>query len=231
MKKAREIDATPHQCPYLDDQIATLPLRFYEKGVEKAHLDELLALSDRRVGRLMYRPECGECSACEAIRIPVRDFVLSKSERRTVRRNQDIGVTIGPAIVDEERIALFNRHKLERGLADDPISEDHYANWLVHSCTFTAEIRYHLNDRLVGVSIVDIGEISVSSVYFYFDPDLSSRRLGVFSVLAETSWVRSQGMEFYYLGLYIEACSHMNYKSNFLPHERLIGGEWRRFER
>ena len=229
VKNVREIDATPHPCPYLEGEIATLPLRFYEAGVDKEHLDELLALSDRRVGRLMYRPSCGACRACEAIRIPVREFKLSKSERRTFKRNQDIAITIGPAIVDEERITLFNRHKLERGLADEPITNEHYANWLVHSCTLTAEIRYHLDDRLVGLSVVDIGKSSVSSVYFYFDPDLSDRRLGVFSVLAEASWVRSQGMEFYYLGLYIEACSHMNYKANFLPHERLIDGEWRRF--
>ena len=199
--------------------------------MSKEHLDELLALSDRRVGRLMYRPECGACRACEGIRIPVREFTLSKSERRTVKRNQDLAITIGPALVNEERINLFNRHKLERGLADEPITNKHYANWLVNSCTSTAEIRYHIDDRLVGVSIVDIGSNSVSSVYFYFDPDLHTRRLGVFSVLAEVSWVRSQGMHFYYLGLYIEACSHMSYKGNFLPNERLIDGEWRRFDR
>ena len=39
------------------------------------------------------------------------------------------------------------------------------------------------------------------------------------------------GMRHLYLGLYIEANEHMGYKARFLPHDRLVRGEWRTFER
>ena len=224
------IDATPHPCPYLSEETAVLPLRYYRSNVSPVELDALLASSDRRVGRLLYRPSCPDCAACEGIRIPVQEFRRSKSERRVINRNRDLEVSIGPAIVDEGRLALFNRHKLERGLAKEPTTAEHYRNWLVLSCARTIEVRYHLEGRLVGLSILDVGATSASSVYFYFDPDLPRRSLGTLSVLAEVEWLRQQGKQFYYLGLYIEKSPHMNYKARFRPHERLVDGEWVRFE-
>jgi arginine-tRNA-protein transferase len=34
-----------------------------------------------------------------------------------------------------------------------------------------------------------------------------------------------------YLGLYVAENAHLRYKAGFLPHERRIDGEWRRFHR
>jgi arginine-tRNA-protein transferase len=38
-------------------------------------------------------------------------------------------------------------------------------------------------------------------------------------------------MRYVYLGFYIADSAHMSYKSQYLPHERLIGGAWRKFDR
>ena len=45
-------------------------------------------------------------------------------------------------------------------------------------------------------------------------------------VLTEIEHCRELGMRWYYLGLWVEDCSALRYKSGYHPHERLIGGQW-----
>ena len=55
--------------------------------------------------------------------------------------------------------------------------------------------------------------------------------LGTYSILKQLELAKRWGMRHLYLGLYIEANEHMAYKARFLPHDRLVRGEWRKFER
>ncbi|MCP4806030.1 MAG: arginyltransferase [Proteobacteria bacterium] len=220
------VDQTPHPCPYLPGREAVLPLRWYREPIEPREFDRLLAHADRRVGRTMYRPSCPSCTECKGIRVPISEFEPSKSQRKAWRRNQDVRVLAGPPKVDDEHLALFNRHKLERGLSDRPTSAGHYRNWLTVTCTRTIETRYLVGDKLIGVGIVDLGDRDASSVYFYFDPDEDRRSLGVFSVLAEIAWLKSKGYRYYYLGLYVKDCAQLSYKARYTPHERLEDGVW-----
>ncbi|MGC6507819.1 MAG: arginyltransferase [Myxococcota bacterium] len=219
-------------CPYIRGNQMCTPMRYQHRRLTAEEVDQSLALSDRRVGYMLYRPSCPNCNACEAIRIPVRDFQMSKSMRRILRKNKDIKVEIGPAICDEQRIRLYNRHKFERNLASSErrMTVASYEGWLINTCVETKEFRYFLNDELIGVSLVDFGARDVSSVYFYFNPDHSNRSLGTFSALVEMQWMKHREMRYYYLGLYVESCQHLNYKSRYYPHERRVLGEWKRFE-
>ncbi len=218
-------------CPYLDEQVACMPLRLQLAPMVGDAFDDSLAAGDRRVGRMVYRTACPECAACQPLRIPVRDLQLTRSQRRVARRNRDVRVEVGSAIVDEPRLHLFNRHRLERDLATSgrAMSADEYAGWFVQSCCRTVEMRYLVGDRLVGVGIVDVGEQDTSSVYFYFDPDEGKRSLGVLSVLTEAGWLRARGGRHHYLGLYVGDCDHLSYKTRFFPHERRSEGQWQRF--
>lgn len=223
-------DSTLHSCPYLAGRTAQLPLRWYSSRIAPEDFDALLALSDRRVGRSLYRPSCPACEECKGIRVPTATFEASRSQRRAARKNLDLTVHVGPVTVDSERVALFNKHKQMRDLGEADLTQARYREWLVSSCTETVETQYRIGDKLVGVGVVDLGRRSASSVYFYFDPDHEDRSLGVFSVLAEIAWLRSQGFEYYYLGLYVADCAQLNYKARYYPHERLVDGRWVRFE-
>ena len=219
-------------CPYLDGEQARMPLRWQRAPLTPAELDGALAHGDRRVGRMLYRTSCPACHGCEPLRVPVAEFSPTKSQRRVWRKNQDIEVQIGPVVVDDVRLALFNRHKLERDLSRSgaPMTSEHYLGWFGKTCCRTVEMRYLLGDRLVGVGILDVGARDASSVYFYFDPDESRRSLGVFSAIYEIAWLRSRGGRYHYFGLYIERCAAVSYKADYRPHERLIGGVWRRVD-
>ena len=219
-------------CPYLDDREACMPLRLQLAPLVDRAMDDSLEAGDRRVGRMVYRTACPQCSECVPLRIPVGSMELTKSQRRVARRNRDVRVEIGPPTASDDRLELFNRHRLERGLAESgrPMSADEYSGWFIQSCCRTVEMRYLVGDRLLAVGIVDLGDQDTSSVYFYFDPDESKRSLGTFSVLTEVGWLRARGGRYHYLGLFVADCRHLNYKARFFPHERKIGHAWRRIE-
>lgn len=224
-------------CPYLDGRVARMPLYRQLERLSPEETDRRFANAERRVGHSLYRTQCPACDACKGIRIPVDDFRPSKSQRRVRRRWEGLPLRVeaGPPTWSPEKLALFNTHRRERGLASgkDDSSALGYVSWLVQSSVETVELRYSLGDRLVGVSILDLGATSMSSVYFYFDPapDLARLAPGVFSVLHEVDLCRRVGKRWYYLGLYIEESPHMRYKASYRPYELELDGEWVRFER
>jgi arginine-tRNA-protein transferase len=215
-------------CIYRPGQIARCPARAPLEPLLPEQLDLLLEEGDQRVGRTVFRTECPFCRACEPVRIDIPDFVPSKSQRRIIRRNADLTVELGPPTLSRRRVALWNRHRRARGLMTEHGRRDPggYEEWLVESCAPTTEVRYLLDDRLVAVSLLDLGRTSANSAYHFYDPAHADRSLGVFSVLHEIEHCRALGMRWYYLGLWVEDCTALRYKSNYHPHERFVRGTW-----
>ncbi len=225
-------DAT-EPCPYLPGHTMRLPLRMALGRLSPDDFDVLLSEGDRRTGPLLYRPTCPDCTACEAIRVPVQSFRPSRSQRRVLRRNDtDVRVERHRPALTPQHLAMYNRHSHERGLSlrDGPAGETDYRFFLVESCVDTWEVRYLVGDRLVAVSVMDFGRNAVSSVYHYFDPGEARRSLGVYSVLKEIQLCAELGIDWYYLGLYVADCRHLNYKAGYFPHDRRIRGTWQRFD-
>jgi len=220
-------------CPYLEGQVARMQLR-RPVGMTPAEFDDRMAAGDRRMGRYLYRTQCPKCQACEPIRVPVAEFEGVRTHKRTPRQGDELLTTrVGPPECDEVRVALYNRHKQLRGLARDDGAMDPmgYYEFLVDTCAETLEFSYWHEDQLVGVGISDRGAKSLNAVYCHFDPASEAISLGTYNVLKHLEFARQWGLEYFYLGLYIAASPHMNYKARFLPHERLIGGQWVRFIR
>ena len=219
----------PEPCPYLPGVTARMPLRLqFERDPER--LDRLLAKGDRRVGPLMYRPQCPTCNACESLRIPLELFENTRSHRRTMNRNKDLHLVIStPPATDHDRVNLFNEHRLARGLSKRRLGAQGYQAWLSQTWTESLEFAWYLDGKLVMVSIVDIGQKASSAVYCYFDPAHSKRSLGTFAILKSIEWGKKKGFTYHYLGLHVAANAHLAYKSRFLPHERLIEGTWQTF--
>lgn len=194
--------------------------------------DLYLGLGFRRAGEFVYQTECPDCRACEAIRIPVRSFRWTQGFRRTLRRgDRRYRQQFGPVVVTPDRVALFNRHRLERGLArgESEIDAEDYHWGFARSCFDSFEIAWFLDSRLVSVSICDRGARALSAVYTFYDPSVRGDSLGTYAILRQVLLCEEQGIDFLYLGYYVADCPNMNYKVRFLSHDRLIGGRWRRF--
>jgi arginine-tRNA-protein transferase len=142
-------------------------------------------------------------------------------------------VRIDQPVVDRQRIRLFNLHRDGRDLnrGEDPIDEREYADFLADSCCDTLELSYWHKDQLVAIAIADVGKNAVSAVYCYYDPSFQLLSLGTYSVLREVEFCRATGRQYLYLGFYIAQSPHMVYKARFLPHQRLIDGHWRDFDK
>lgn len=209
-------------------------MRLPSRALTAAELDARLAEGDRRHGPFFYRPSCPSCVACEAIRIPVRDFVLSASQRRALAKGRrELSLELGDPVADEARLALYEKHKRGRDLVSgeaEPLDLKGYESFLVDRAVQSFELRVFRGDTLVSLAVTDRGASSLSLVYCYWDPDHARLGLGTYSILEQLELARKWRHEHVYLGLYIEANAHMSYKALFTPHERLIEGEWRRFD-
>jgi arginine-tRNA-protein transferase len=226
------IDET-EPCPYLKDETARMPLCMPLAKITPGQTDVRLMHGYRRTGEFLYQTNCPNCSACESIRLDVEAFKYSRNTRRVLNRgNRKFTQSIGDLRADAARVALFNKHRRARGLAkrDTDIDIEEYVWGFVRSCLDSFEILYHYDGQLVAVAICDLGKNSMSAVYTYYDPDLPRESIGTYSVLKQIELCSARRIEHLYLGYYVEQSPHMLYKSRFKPHERLINGEWVRFE-
>ncbi len=83
-------------CSYLPGRTWRLPLRLPLRALRRSELEQRFAVGDRRQGRLLYRPACPECHACESIRIDVEQLRLGRTQRRVyARTSRVLDVQIG----------------------------------------------------------------------------------------------------------------------------------------
>lgn len=216
-------------CPYLPDRMARLPFRVPVRALMGHELDLRLAEGDRRNGPLLYRPSCPSCDACEPIRLDVERFRPGATHRRVLRKGDaTLRLEMGPALVTDDRVALYNAHLEGRGLrhGGPPMDREGYAHFLTESCCSSFELRYYLGDRLVGVAVTDRGQEALSAVYCYYDPTLHRLSIGTYSILKQLELCGAWGFRYLYLGLHVTGSPVMAYKARFLPHERLLDGRW-----
>lgn len=226
-------------CPYLPDRVARMPLRMPLVPITPKRMDQLMDDGHRRSGEFIYTTRCPHCQACEAIRIDCPEFVFSRNQRRILNRgNRLLRQVTGPIVVTPDRVELFNRHRRLRGLArsDHDIDQEEYQWGFQKSCFDSFEIAYYLNQdaegsaKLVCLGVCDRGETSLSAMYTFYEPDLAALSLGTYSILRQIELCQQHNLRYLYLGYYVDNSLHMQYKSRFVPHERLIQGTWKRFE-
>jgi arginine-tRNA-protein transferase len=183
----------------------------------------------RRSGRIIYQPICDGCRACRPIRVPVATFKPSKSQRRVHRRNADLALTVSRPAPSDEKLDLYRRYVTQwHGRDSREEDRETFESFLYDSPVETLEFAYRdAAGRLIGVGLCDVCTKSLSSVYFYFDPDEARRAIGTYSAIIEIETAMEMGIPHYYLGYWIQACAAMEYKSNFRPFELLqANGTW-----
>ena len=220
-------------CPYLRGETARLPWRLPLRPLSRAEFSQRLIAGDRRQGMLLYRPACPTCNACQAIRLDVQEFRPSRSQRRVLRRGgHELHTQIARPTLTLEKVRLYNRHKIERGLlvGQELVDPTGYEEFLVDTCAETFELSYSYGGTLVGVAVTDRAADALSAVYCFYDPDFGWLSPGTFSILTQIELCRAWGLRYLYLGLYVAGCAAMAYKAHFLPHERLVNGRWDRFD-
>ncbi|MGH7001129.1 MAG: hypothetical protein ACREEA_06450, partial [Stellaceae bacterium] len=73
----------------------------------------------RRSHSLAYRPACVGCGQCVPVRIPVAEFLESRSLRRIRNANRDLQAGTGVARADHDQFHLFQRYQRSRHAESD----------------------------------------------------------------------------------------------------------------
>lgn len=186
-----------------------------------------LASGYRRNGNVIYSMQCPDCEACVPLRLEPEAFTPDRNQKRTWKRNRDISVEIGPPSCCRENLSLLGRFLDGRYPGRDSVPLDYYTGFFLNHITSTLEFRYRAGSQLTGVAIVDVGSDWLNVVFFYFDPAAAKRSPGTYNILYLIDFCRRQGIQFIYLGYWIEAVKAMRYKARFKPHQILHRNTWR----
>ena len=212
-------------CSYLPDRERVT--HFFSADTFSPLLYETLISSGfRRSGRTFYQPQCPACQSCLPIRVDVRRFTLSTSQRRVLRKNRDVTIRREPNAFKPEDFRLYRTYCEQRHPSSTPPSIRSYREFLINTPIATDLMRYYVQERLVGLAWIDMLPHSLSSVYCSFDPAYSARSLGTFSVLQQIALCAALGKEWLHLGFWIKERQNMAYKNRFQPCQVLIDGNW-----
>ncbi len=220
-----------HPCSYLSDRIATTAFVDPTIAIDTGVYSNLSRMGFRRSGRYFYTPRCELCSACIPVRIPVKRFRPSRSQRRCINRNSTVAVRqrslaeLDPA----EHYPLYASYISERHRDGDmyPPTEEQFQDFIAtgHPSTSMLEFRTD-NGTLIANAITDRLDDGLSAIYTYFDPDWSDRGIGTLAILRQIELARQLDLNYLYLGYWISACRKMNYKTRFRPLELYNHGRW-----
>ncbi len=217
-------------CPYIPDGRTAAIECLLPSEKDSAGFDSYLAAGYRRFDSIFYRTCCSGCAACVPLRISAEEFVPSRGQRRTLRRNEDISVVVLPyPEVTQQKILLYEEYlRTKHGPQETTGPQDtaRALQMVHHGYDRVVEMNYFSGSELVGVGILDAGSQALSANYFYYDTRHLARRLGIFSILQEILLTRRLGFRYYYLGFYIAETGKMSYKAQFRPHELFRNNRW-----
>jgi arginine-tRNA-protein transferase len=164
----------------------------------------------------------------------VEHFVPSRSQQRAHNQHANLETHVLHLSYTDEHYALY-RHYQEQRHHDGEMNRDdqeQYTQFLLQSRVNSrlVEFRDGPQDpepgRLRMVSIIDIVEAGISSVYTFYDTTVAKASYGTYSILWQIAQVRQLKRPYLYLGYYIEESQKMAYKSKFKAIEGLTDNVW-----
>jgi arginyl-tRNA--protein-N-Asp/Glu arginylyltransferase len=227
----------PSPCPYLPDRLERKV--FTElNGPHAGELNDALGrIGFRRSQAVAYRPSCAGCQACVSVRVVADEFRPNGSQRKVLKRNEDIEVTACRPWATDEQFQLLRRYLAARHPSGGMTGMDDgdYADMVEHSPVNSFVVEYREpsrggeRGRLIGACLTDQQADGLSMIYSFFDADDAARKgLGNFVIMDHILRARRVGLPYVYLGYWIEGSARMAYKTRYRPIEMLGPKGWRR---
>jgi arginine-tRNA-protein transferase len=229
---------SPSPCPYLPGKQERKV--FTELvGPHAGELNDALGrIGFRRSQGVAYRPSCAGCSACVSVRVVTPEFRPNATQRKLMRRHDDLQVSACRAWATDEQYQLLRRYLATRhpsgGMAG--MDEEDYADMVEHSPVNSLIIEYreprpHGRGRLVAACLTDRQADGLSMIYSFFAADDENRPgLGNFVIMDHILRAREAGLPYVYLGYWVKGSPRMAYKTRYRPIEVLGPAGWRRMD-
>jgi arginyl-tRNA--protein-N-Asp/Glu arginylyltransferase len=218
----------PYPCSYLPEHQARSQVAAPGHLINADTYSPLVERGFRRSGLFTYRPHCDHCQACVPMRVDAQAFAASRGQRRAWKAHRELRAFVAELAWSPEHYALYTRYQQKRhpGGGMDEDNRSQYAQFLLTTRVNTRLVEFRTPaGALVMVSIIDVLDAGLSSVYTFYDPDLAGS-LGTYSILWQIEQCRNLNLPWLYLGYWIANSRKMAYKENFRPLQRLVDGEW-----
>lgn len=225
----RQFSTAPHPCSYLPDQEASTMVIDPEAKITQQNYSYLIQRGYRRSGQYLYKPDCAQCKACLSLRIPVKQYVFSRNDKRVLQRNNDLNCQSVAHIFQDHYYRFYRDYINQRHQDGDmyPPSLDQYLGFLNNPYGNT---EYHVfsdkQENLKAVAVIDRLDDGLSAIYTFFDAQENKRSLGTYAILWQIQQAQKLGLDYVYLGYWVKDCPKMNYKTRFRPAEILINQRW-----
>jgi len=218
----------PYPCSYLREPLARSQVATPSFLITTQVYSELVRRGFRRSGTFTYRPRCDECRACVPARVVVGEFKPSRSQRRAARHHANLDISLHTLQYNEEHFELYQRYQTARhcdeGMESD--SPEQFRNFLLQSHVDSTLVEFREKGLLRMVSLIDILDDGLSSVYTFYDPDVEHSCFGTYNVLWQIELCKKLELDYLYLGYWIKESQKMAYKVNFKPLQGLVDGQW-----
>jgi len=226
---------SPAPCPYLPGRTERKVFTELKGPHADALNDALGRIGFRRSQTVAYRPSCANCRACVSVRVVAGQFRASATQRRNMRRNEDLIATECRPWATAEQFELLQRYLGARhpggGMAS--MDEIDFADMIEHTPVTSFIVEYRERGtggepgRLVGACLTDRQGDGFSMIYSFYDPDYAERSgLGNYIILDHIRRARLEGLPYVYLGYWVDGSARMQYKIRYRPLERLGPEGW-----
>jgi arginyl-tRNA--protein-N-Asp/Glu arginylyltransferase len=218
-------------CPYLPGKLERKLITELAGQDAQSFYNALSRAGFRRSHHLAYRPACSQCAACVPVRIPVADFLLSRSLKRIQKINADLRIRLVEPCASLEQFRLFVRYQRSRH-ADSDMASMTFGDFraMIEDSPVASRLIELRDERgsFLGACLLDMLDDGLSAVYSFYDPHQPRRSLGTLLVLALIEASRQLALPYAYLGYWIADSRKMAYKARFRPLESLGRDGWRR---
>ena len=224
----------PYPCSYISDKVARSQVATPSHLINADIYSELVSNGFRRSGMYTYRPYCDGCQSCIACRVKTQEFKPKRYQKRAWQKHGNLIATIHPLRYSDEHYMLYHNYQKSRHMGGgmDCDDQEQYQQFLLQSKVNTRLVEFrdsYLDSdpgKLRMVSIIDVLQDGLSSVYTFFDTSMKQASYGTYCILWQIEQVKKLNLPHLYLGYYIKESSKMSYKSEFEPLEILTHNQW-----
>ena len=225
--ESHDFSMLDYDCAYLPEKKVRMRYKYVMEPT-KEFCSAVIKRGWRRFGKYYFHPTCNGCNECKSLRIDVENFKYSRSQRRVLKRNQDTKIIIQKPTISQMHLDLYKRYHTFKsqkdGWSQKSISySEYHENFVDGAMDFGKEVLYIVDEKLVGVDLIDILDDGISAIYFFYDPDYPKLSLGTYSLLYQIELAKLLNLKYIYLGYWVDGCKAFAYKTKFKPLEKLDG--------